>query len=113
MSHIRLSNKFSVLETNQQIQGSLKHKDMKIKSLTWKSVRKKLLLLRSSHGGNIGPLLQYHLGSEYEVTNIFKPNAPLENIVEDLAHLGKDLTIRDHTVTVGGPENSLEKNYHY
>ena len=37
MSHIRLSNKCSVLEADQQNQGSLKHKDMKIKSLTVKS----------------------------------------------------------------------------
>jgi len=41
MSHIRLSKKFGVLEAHQQNQGSLKHKDMKIKSLTGKSVRKK------------------------------------------------------------------------
>ena len=41
MSHIKLSNKFGVLKPDQQNQGSLKHKDMKIKSLTGKSVRKK------------------------------------------------------------------------
>ena len=94
MSHMRLSNKFGVLETDQQNQGSLKHKDMKIKSLTGKSnsQKKKILLLGSSHGHNIGPLLQNHLGTEYEVMSIFKPNAPLENIVEDLENLGKDLT---------------------
>jgi len=94
MSHIRLSNKFSVLEADQQNQGSLKHKDMKIKSLTRKSnsQQEKILLLGSSHGRNIGPLLQNHLGTEYEVMSIFKPNAPLENIVEDLENLRKDLT---------------------
>jgi len=115
MSHVRLSKKFSVLEADQQNQGLLKHKDMKIKSLTGKSnsQKKKILLLRSSHGWNIGPLLQNHLGTEYEVTSIFKPNAPLENIVEDLENLGKDLTKKDHIVIVGGPENRLERNYHY
>jgi len=114
MSHIRLSNKFGVLEADHQNQGSLKHKDMKIKSLTGKSVRKKkILLLGSSHGRNIGPLLQNHFGTEYEATSIFKPNARLENIVEDLENLGKDLTKKAHIVIVGGPENSLERNYHY
>ena len=96
-SHIRLSNKFGVLEVYQQNRGSLKHKDMKIKSLTGKSnsQKTKILLLGSSHGRNIGPLLQNHLGTEYEVTSIFKPNAPLENIVEGLQNLGKDLTKKE------------------
>ena len=56
-------------------------------------------------------MLQKHLGTEYKVTSIFKPNAPLENVVEGLANLGKDLTKKDHIVIVGGPGNSLEKNY--
>ena len=67
MSHIRLSNKFGVLKADQQNRGSLKNKDMKIKSLTRKSnsqkKKKKILLLGSSHGRNIGPLLQNHLGT--------------------------------------------------
>jgi hypothetical protein len=37
MSHIRLSNKFSALEVDQQNPGLLKHKDMKTKLLTGKS----------------------------------------------------------------------------
>jgi len=57
-------------------------------------------------------MLQKHLGTDYEVTSIFKPNAPLENVAEDLANLGKDLTRKDHIVIVGGPGNSLERNYH-
>jgi len=51
-------------------------------------------------------MLQKHLGTDYEVTSIFKPNVPLKN-VEDLANLGKDLTRKDHIVIVGGPGNSL------
>jgi hypothetical protein len=58
-------------------------------------------------------MLQNHLGTEYEVTSIFKPNALFEIVVEDLANLGKDLTKEDHIVFVGGPGNSLERNYHY
>jgi hypothetical protein len=58
-------------------------------------------------------MLQNHLGTEYKVTSIFKPSVPLENVIEDLANLGKDLTKEDHIVIVGGPGNSLERNYHY
>jgi hypothetical protein len=32
VSHIRLSNRFSILEADQQSQGLLKHEDMKVKS---------------------------------------------------------------------------------
>lgn len=121
VSHIRLSNKFSILEVDQQNQGLLKHEDMKIKSLTGKSNSKKKkerekkerkkkekLLLGSSHERNIGPMLQKHLGTEYEVTSIFTPNVPLQNVVEDLGNLGKD-----RTVIEGGPGNNLDRNCHY
>jgi hypothetical protein len=46
-------------------------------------------------------------------TSLFKPNAPLANVVEDLGKFGKNLTKRDHVVIVGGPGNSLDRNYHY
>ena len=103
-----------MLEADQQNQGLLRHKDMKIKSPTGESncQIKKILLLGSSHGQDIGPLLQNHLGTEYEITSIFRPNVPLENIVEDLANLGKDLTKKDHIVIVGVSGNSLERNYY-
>jgi hypothetical protein len=55
-------------------------------------------------------MLQKHLGSGYEITSIFKPNAPLVTVVENLS---KDLTRKDHIVIVGGPENSLDRNYNY
>jgi hypothetical protein len=58
-------------------------------------------------------MLQEHLGTDYEVTSIFKPNAPLANVDEDLTKLGKNLTKRDHVVIVGGPGNSPDRNYHY
>jgi hypothetical protein len=48
-----------------------------------------------------------------EVTNIFKPSAPLTNVIEDLGNLGKCLTKEDHIVIMGGPGNSLDNNYHY
>jgi hypothetical protein len=110
VSQIRLSNKFSILGVDQQNQGLLKREDMKVKSPTRKSKsqKKNILLLGNSHGRDIGPMLQKHLGTEYEVTSIFKPSAPLKNVVEGLASLGKDLI-----VIVGGSGHSLERNYHY
>jgi hypothetical protein len=51
------------------------------------------------------------LGSKFEVCSIFKPNAPLANLVEDVRKPGKDLTKQDHIVTVG--ENSLDINQDY
>jgi hypothetical protein len=113
VSHIRLSNKFSILEADQQCRGLLEHEDINTKSLIGKSEKqkKKILLLGSSHGRDIGPMLQKHLGFEYEVTSTFKPNALLANVIEDLENLSKDLTKKDHIVIVGGPENSLDRNY--
>jgi hypothetical protein len=34
-------------------------------------------------------------------------------VVEDTGELGKELTKQHHIIIVGGPENSLERNYHY
>ena len=114
VSYIGLSNIFSTLDLEQQSQGLLEQEGMKVTSLKGKSKvrRKKILLLGSSHGRDIGPMLQEHLGTEYEVTSIIKPNAPLEN-VEDLENLGKDLTKKDRIVIVGGPGNSLDRNLKY
>jgi hypothetical protein len=72
-----------------------------------------MYLLGSSHGRGIGPMLQENLGSKFDICSIFKPNAPLANVVENLGKLGKDLTKRDHIITVGGPGNSLDRNHHY
>jgi hypothetical protein len=86
MSHIRPSNKFSILAVDQQNPGLLKHNDMKTKLLTEKSnsqgEKKKILLLGSSHGRDIGLLLQNHLGTAYEVRSIFKPNAHIQGPAE-------------------------------
>jgi hypothetical protein len=39
--------------------------------------------------------------------------APLANVNGDLEKLGNDLTTQDHIMLVGGPGNSLDRNYHY
>jgi hypothetical protein len=58
-------------------------------------------------------VLQEHPGTEYEITSIFKSNALLADVVEDLGKLGNDLTKQDHIIIVGQPENSQDRNYHY
>jgi hypothetical protein len=78
-----------------------------------KSQKRKILLLGSSHRREVRPMLQEHLGTEYVATSIFKPNAPLVNVVEDLRKLGKDFTKQDRIVILGGPGNSLDRNCHY
>jgi hypothetical protein len=55
-------------------------------------VRRKILLLGSSYASEIGPMLQEHLGTEYEITSILKSTAHLANVIEDLGKLGNDLT---------------------
>jgi hypothetical protein len=57
-------------------------------------------------------MLQENLGTEREITSIFKPNAPLADVDEDLWKLGNDVAKRDH-IKIGGPGNSLDRNYHY
>jgi hypothetical protein len=113
---VNLSNRFSVLERDtlddgQQNQVLLKHECKKVKSIAKKVGRKrKILLLGSSHGREIGPMLKESLGKGFDIVSIFKPTAPLANVVEDLGKLGKDLTKQDHIVVVGGPGNSLDRN---
>jgi hypothetical protein len=58
-------------------------------------------------------MLQENLETEFEIYSIFKPNAPLAKVGEDIGKLGKGLTKQDHTIIVGGPGNSLHRNCHY
>ena len=57
-------------------------------------------------------MLQGHLGTAYKITNIFKPNAPLADVNEYLEKFGNDFT-KGYHITVGGPRNSLDRNYYY
>jgi hypothetical protein len=71
----------------------MKNVENKVKPLArnTRPQKRKILLLGSSNGREIGPMLNEHLGTVYEVTSIFKPNAPFVN-VEDLGKDGNDLT---------------------
>jgi len=66
----------------------------------------KVLILGSSHSRGLCKHLDSVLGNEYMVTNIFKSNATLDNVV------GK-LKGPDHLITVGGPGNSLDSDLNY
>jgi trans-2-enoyl-CoA reductase len=48
---------------------------------------RKILVLGSSHGRGIGQRLQNAMGDAYAVTSIFKPNADLSNVTEDIGNL--------------------------
>jgi hypothetical protein len=72
-----------------------------------------IALLGSSHGRKIDPMLQENLGTEFDVCSILKPNASLAKVIKDIGKLGKGLTKRDHIIIVGGPENILDRNFHY
>jgi len=45
---------------------------------------RKIVLVGSSHGREMGTMLQENLGSKFEVCSIFKPNAPLAKVAEDV-----------------------------
>jgi hypothetical protein len=47
------------------------------------------------------------------VCSVFKPNAPLTKVVEELWRFGKCLTKQNHIVIVGGVQNSLDRHYYY
>jgi hypothetical protein len=53
------------------------------------------------------------LGTIFDVCSIFKPNASIAKVVEDIGKLGKGLTKPDHIIIVGGPGKSRDRNFHY
>jgi hypothetical protein len=71
--------------------------------------RKKILLLGSSHDRKIGPMLQENLGTKFDMCSIFKPNAPLAKVVEDIRKLGKGPTKAKSYYYSGRARNSLRK----
>jgi hypothetical protein len=116
-SEVKLRNRFSVLETDtleavQQNPGFMKQEVTEGTSFTG-NLKRKILLLGGSHGRGIGLMLQETLDSNFEVSSVVKPNAPLAKVVEDLGKLVKGLSKQDHIVIVGGPGNSLDRHYHY
>jgi hypothetical protein len=101
--NVELSNKFEALTMSEPAGvAQLKKKvDGKLivnrnDSSNNKCNTKKVLLLGSSHGRGLRERLHSILGDKYMVTNIFKPNATLGNVVGELKELSKDFTKDDH-----------------
>jgi hypothetical protein len=109
--HVQLSNRCSLMEVDQQSISLLKHGDNEMKPLAGKikSHKRKILLLRSSHVRQVGPILQEHLGTEYVVISTFKPNASLANVVEDLRKLGKFYQARSHCYIGAARKQPVQK----
>lgn len=64
--------------------------------------KKKLLFLADSHGRYCAEKLTRDLGHEYDVCTIFKPNAKLNQVIEDIDKLTKDFTVKDAVIIQGG-----------
>jgi hypothetical protein len=60
-------------------------------------------LLGCSNGRTVGPMFQKNSENVIDVISIFKPNVALANVVSDLGLLA----------VVGGPGNSMDRNYSY
>jgi hypothetical protein len=81
------------LDVGQQSPVLLKHECREVKSFSGKTESKrKNLLLGISHGRDTRPMLKENLGTEFDIVCIFKPNAPLAKVVEDLGMIAKGLT---------------------
>lgn len=110
-SEIKLTNRFNVLETLEVDQPSLNPPQQV--SAEDDGRKSKVLLLGSSHGRGIANLLKEELGNDYEICSIVKPSAGLTHVTEDLVKLSSGFTKRDHIVIVGGPGNSLDRDFNY
>ncbi|KAK9722535.1 hypothetical protein QE152_g19629 [Popillia japonica] len=68
----------------------------------------RILIISDSHGRNISNIMR-KLDSEnnYNITNIYKPNACLENVVEHIGPLTSNFTAYDYVVVFGGMNNAL------
>jgi len=110
--HVKLRNRFSLLDSNQQSTGFLKHVENIVKPLVWetKSQKRKILYLEVAKWGKVDPRSKNTWALNMKS---LKSNSPLANVIEDLGNLGNKLTKQDHIIIVGGPENSLGRSYHH
>lgn len=67
----------------------------------------KILILSDSHGRDLSTILTAELKS-YSVTNICKPGATLETVVENLYSQTEDFSFQDHVIIIGGSNNSSD-----
>lgn len=70
---------------------------------------RRVLILGDSHGRNLGNLL--NLKCSFSVLNIFKPNAKLCNVLQDVDSHTKDFTFNDFVFIIGGTNDLLSDDY--
>jgi hypothetical protein len=52
-------------------------------------------------------MLRENLGNKFDTISIFKPNAPLAKVADDLRKVGIGITKQDHVIIVGGQLRAL------
>lgn len=70
----------------------------------------KLYILGDSHGRNLNKLINKFDGN-WQVLNVFKPNANIENVVNDIDNLSKNLTLSNFLLVIGGTNDFMSKKY--
>lgn len=77
-------------------------------NLSCKSKRK-VLVLSDSHGKDISLLLQSHLGNTFEVFNLCRPSAKMEQVLCDVEKYTEKMTKDDFIVLIAGSNNISPK----
>lgn len=72
----------------------------------------KVLLVSDSQGRGCNKMLQSKLGDSSKVQSILKPNAPLKEVLKDIAVHTKDFGENDVVIVMGGT-NNIEANTTY
>jgi hypothetical protein len=68
--------------------------------------KRKILLLGSSHGKEIGPCIKKTLQIKFDACRIFKPNAPLAKVVENKGNFLKSFQAISHYYSGEGQETT-------
>lgn len=72
------------------------------------NAKHKILFVADSQGRNCGGFLRELFSNDkYDTFSIFKPNALLENVIEDIDKLSKDFGKNDYVLVLGGSNNAL------
>lgn len=74
-----------------------------------KNKKSKVLVLADSHGRECWDLLDKKLKNEFDVQVVFKPNAPLKEVVSLAKPSVRDLHENDHLIILGGT-NDINSN---
>lgn len=72
--------------------------------------KNKVLVLADSHGRGCWDLLNKKLNNEFEVSVVFKPNAPLKEVVRLAKSSLNDLDVNDHLIILGGTNDLISND---